>query len=129
MAESDQPKNHPGMRECTLTHFYLRYCCTPAFGFARNWQGDHGWAGQLLIHPRGGALRIQIDLSLPGVVPIVLTRIYRQADNIPRAVGVGATHSYNVFLAGDSTGPNAYTYMDLVRANGGRIHYVAVAKN
>jgi hypothetical protein len=74
-------------------------------------------------------MAISTDLSLPGVVPIVLTRNYRQADNISRAFGVGATHSYNVFLAGDSTGPNAYTYMDLVLANGVRIHYVAVAKN
>src|SRR5207244_3051424 len=63
------------------------------------------------------------DLSLPGIMPITLTRTYRQGDSASRAFGVGTTHSYNIFLVGDSF-PNLYTYQDLILADGGRIHYI-----
>src|SRR5947209_1076922 len=37
-----------------------------------------------------------------------------------RAFGIGATHSYNIFLVGDTS---AYSYFDLILSDGGRIHY------
>jgi Domain of unknown function (DUF6531) len=51
------------------------------------------------------------DLSVPGVMPIALTRTYRQADNMSRAFGVGATHPYNIFMVGDTF---PYTFLDLI---------------
>jgi RHS repeat-associated protein len=63
------------------------------------------------------------DLYLAGVAPIRLTRMYRPGDSMSRAFGIGASHNYNIFLAGPSY-PNAYTYLDLILADGRRIHYV-----
>jgi RHS repeat-associated protein len=59
------------------------------------------------------------DIRLPDVMQIELTRTYRQNDTVSRAFGIGATHSYNIYLVGD---PNA-TYADLVLPTGGRVRY------
>jgi hypothetical protein len=55
------------------------------------------------------------DLTLPDVVPLVFTRTYRPGDTMSRAFGVGATHSYDMFLVG-TTWP--YTYVDLILPDG-----------
>lgn len=60
------------------------------------------------------------DLALPGVVPITLSRTYRQQDTVSRPFGIGMTHPYEIFLVGDY-GP--WTYVDLILPDGGRIHY------
>jgi RHS repeat-associated protein len=60
------------------------------------------------------------DLSLRDVLPVSLTRTYRQNDSASRAFGIGATHPYDIFLLGDR-GP--YTYAQLVLPDGQRIHY------
>jgi RHS repeat-associated protein len=59
------------------------------------------------------------DLYLPDVVPIRLTRSYRPNDGASRAFGVGTSHEYDIFLVGTIF---PYTYIDLVLADGGRIH-------
>ena len=61
------------------------------------------------------------DLYLPDILPISLTRTYRQQDTRSRPFGIGATHNYEIFLIGDSS---TFTYIDLILADGGRIHYV-----
>lgn len=60
------------------------------------------------------------DLSLPDVLPIAVTRTYRQADTRSRSFGIGATHPYDMFLVGDTF---PYTYTDLILADGSRVHY------
>ena len=61
------------------------------------------------------------DLYLPdGMMPLALTRTYRQSDTFSRAFGLGASHSYDLFLVGDT---NPYTYQELILPDGGRIHY------
>jgi RHS repeat-associated protein len=60
------------------------------------------------------------DLILPDVLPIVLSRTYRQLDTRSRAFGIGASHSFDLFLVG-TTFP--YTFIDIVLPDGGRIHY------
>jgi RHS repeat-associated protein len=60
------------------------------------------------------------DLVLPDVLPIVLTRTYRPADARSRAFGRGATHPYDMYLVSDAP---AFTWVDLVLPDGGRIHY------
>src|SRR6266446_4670666 len=64
------------------------------------------------------------DVALPGVMPITLRRSYRQKDNVSRAFGIGASHSYDCWLAGDA---NPWTYQDLILADGGRIHYTRLS--
>jgi RHS repeat-associated protein len=60
------------------------------------------------------------DLALPDTVPIILSRTYRPRDTVSRVFGIGATHTYEIFLVG-SIFP--YTYVDLILPNGGRVHY------
>jgi RHS repeat-associated protein len=64
------------------------------------------------------------DLMLPDLIPLVLTRTYRQNDPISRSFGVGASQPYDMFMIGDNnTFPEGYTYQDLILADGGRIHF------
>lgn len=60
------------------------------------------------------------DLALPGTIPISLNRTYRQNDSASRPFGIGTTHSYEMFLVGDTT---PWTYIELILPDGGRIHY------
>ncbi len=60
------------------------------------------------------------DLMLPDVLPIALTRTYRPNDTTSRAFGIGTTHAYDMFLAGDIL---PWTYTDLILPDGGRVHY------
>jgi len=58
-------------------------------------------------------------------LPIVLTRTYRQNDSGSRAFGIGSSHSYELFLVGDT---NPYTFMDLILPDGERIHFVRTTR-
>ncbi|MGH7417468.1 MAG: RHS repeat domain-containing protein, partial [Candidatus Rokuibacteriota bacterium] len=60
------------------------------------------------------------DLALGGLVPMALSRTYRQNDTRSRAFGIGATHPYDVFLVGDIS---PYTYQELILADGGRVRF------
>jgi RHS repeat-associated protein len=60
------------------------------------------------------------DLVIPDVIPIVITRKYRQLDTTIRPFGLGASHDYQMFLAGDQT---TFTYAELILGDGGRIRY------
>jgi RHS repeat-associated protein len=60
------------------------------------------------------------DLVIPDVIPIVITRKYRQLDAVVRPFGRGTSHDYQMFLAGDKT---TYTYADLVLGDGSRVRY------
>jgi hypothetical protein len=55
----------------------------------------------------------------------VLTQTYRQNDSGSRAFGIGSSHSYELFLVGDT---NPYTFMDLILPDGGRIHFVRTTR-
>ncbi len=61
-----------------------------------------------------------VDFYLPDVIPIVLTRTYRQGSTMSRSFGLGTTLTYDTYLVGDV---NPYTYLDLILPEGGRIHY------
>jgi len=61
------------------------------------------------------------DLFIPdSVTPIEFKRTYRPGDTFSRAFGLGASHSYDLFLVGDT---HPYTFIDLILPDGGRIHY------
>jgi len=63
------------------------------------------------------------DLVLPDVIPLALTRTYRQNDPARRAFGIGSTHPYDMYL----WSANMYQETDLVLPDGGRIHYVRIS--
>jgi RHS repeat-associated protein len=62
----------------------------------------------------------QTDLVLPDVLPLELTRTYRQNDTYNRAFGIGTNHPYSIFL----WSANQYQEADLVLPDGARVHYV-----
>lgn len=64
------------------------------------------------------------DLVVTDVIPLVLTRTYRQNDSTSRAFGVGTNDSFDFFMVG-STDPatGGYTYQDLILPDGGSIHF------
>jgi RHS repeat-associated protein len=63
------------------------------------------------------------DLVLPDTIPLSLTRVYRPADNVSRAFGIGSSHPYDMFL----WSVNNYQQTDLILPNGGRVHYVRIS--
>jgi YD repeat-containing protein len=64
-------------------------------------------------------LRSDDDLTIEGA-PVTLTRTYRTRDDVMRPFGIGASHSYNLYLIGDG---QAFQWAELIMADGGRIRY------
>jgi len=64
-----------------------------------------------------------VDLSLPDVMPITISRTYRPQDNVSRVFGIGSSHPYEMFL----WSVNNYQETDLILPDGGRIHYVRIS--
>jgi YD repeat-containing protein len=64
--------------------------------------------------------RTSVDLIVPDAIPIQLSRTYRNDDHRSRAFGIGTSHPYDMFIAGDA---QAFTYVELILANGYGIHY------
>jgi hypothetical protein len=64
------------------------------------------------------------DLVVEDTLPIRFTRVYRNRDTRLRSFGIGTSHSYDLFLAGDSS---TFRYVDLIMPDGGRIHYARIS--
>jgi YD repeat-containing protein len=65
------------------------------------------------------------DLLVPDAPPLTLTRCYRLWDEGRRAFGIGTNHPYDVFPIGSR---QPYTYVDVIMADGSRIHYDRISK-
>jgi RHS repeat-associated protein len=63
------------------------------------------------------------DLFLPDIMPISLTRTYRQADGAIRPFGFGQNFNYGIFLQS----AQQYQQADLVMPDGSKIHYERVS--
>lgn len=63
------------------------------------------------------------DLSLPDVIPIALTRTYRNEDNAVRPFGIGSTHPYDLWFGNQVIFQEA----DLVLPDGSTIHYTRIS--
>jgi RHS repeat-associated protein len=63
------------------------------------------------------------DIFLPDIIPIALTRTYRQGDTNSRRFGIGTTHPYQIRL----WNPGGYLETNLILPDGGRIHYVRIS--
>jgi YD repeat-containing protein len=68
--------------------------------------------------------RANVDSVLDGSPPVVLKRVYRNADSRSRPFGVGTNHSLATLLIGDAP---TFSYTDLILADGGRIHYARIS--
>jgi hypothetical protein len=64
-------------------------------------------------------VRTDDDLSVEDP-SLSLTRTYRTRDDRLRPFGIGVSHSYNLYLVGDS---ETFQWADLVLEDGGRIHF------
>lgn len=82
--------------------------------------GCEGQAGDPVDCYTGLFLLQRTDLSLPGAIPISVTRTYRPRDTVSRAFGIGVNHLYDIFTIGD-TWP--YTYQELILPDGGRVRF------
>jgi RHS repeat-associated protein len=60
------------------------------------------------------------DLSVADIVPIAVTRTYRQGDSRSRGFGIGTSFNYDMFLVGDIS---SYTYQELILPDGGRVRF------
>lgn len=60
------------------------------------------------------------DLSLPGALPVTLTRVYRPADSNSYSVGVGTASNYDMRLWSQDN----YQTAELILPDGADIHYV-----
>lgn len=61
------------------------------------------------------------DLYVPDVIPIDITRVYRQGDPTSEDFGVGSRHPYDIFVG--SSQSNTCAYYDLYLPDFTRIHY------
>jgi len=85
--------------------------------------GDNDKDGEPVDLSTGLFVLNKMDLALPDIMPITLTRTYRPGDNSSRAFGIGSTHPYDIFL----WSVNNYQQADLILPDGGRIHYVRIS--
>ena len=60
------------------------------------------------------------DLQVNDIIPLSVSRSYRQRDPDSRAFGIGTNLSYDVFLVGNST---VWSYQDLVLPDGSQLHF------
>jgi YD repeat-containing protein len=65
------------------------------------------------------------DFSLGGEYSLSFFRKYRSQDDRSRAFGIGANDSFDIFLAGDA---KTFSYVELILADGGRIHFDRVSR-
>lgn len=63
------------------------------------------------------------DLVLPDVIPLALTRTYRQDDSIERSFGKGMTNPYDIYMWG-----NTATFGEIVLPDAGRVHFDVVTQ-
>jgi RHS repeat-associated protein len=95
----------------------------PNWGSSPNPKGGPG-DGDPIDLGTGLFVYTKTDLALNDVIPLSLTRTYRQSDYISRAFGIGNNLNYDMFLLGDNSGtPEGYTFQDLYLADGSKIHF------
>jgi RHS repeat-associated protein len=68
------------------------------------------------------------DFSIPDVMPISVTRTYRQNDLVNRQFGIGTGLSYAMYLYTSST-DSLPSVVDLILSDGGRVHYSLLSGN
>lgn len=108
-------------------------CCSPVGNGPGGSGGGGGWeegsgaggaacglGGDPVSLSTGQLEHTERDMVLNDVMPIEVTRTYDSADRNQRAFGIGINHAYDIFLFSQ----NQYQEVDLILANGTRVHYV-----
>jgi RHS repeat-associated protein len=86
-------------------------------------QDYRGWGdGDPVDLGTGLLVDTHTDLFLPDVMPISMTRTYRQADSAVRPFGIGQNFDYGIFLHTDDA-TNEYQHAELVLPDGGKVRY------
>ena len=67
----------------------------------------------------------QTDLFVKDVMPLLLTRTYRQWDLSSHAFGMGTNHPYDICPMGTR---NPYTFMDVCLEDGNPVHFDRISK-
>src|SRR5262245_41667506 len=62
----------------------------------------------------------KVDLVVPDVIPIVISRHYRPGNSFPVVFGGWILHPYQLYLVGDSTN---YSYVQLVLPDGAKVRF------
>ncbi|MDF0676563.1 MAG: DUF6531 domain-containing protein [Nitrospira sp.] len=81
--------------------------------------GEKKSAGDPVELATGLFIMEQIDLAIPDLIPLILTRTYRQNDTASRPFGIGATHPYDIWLTRD----DYCSVMQLILPDGARETY------
>ncbi|HJQ97480.1 MAG TPA: RHS repeat-associated core domain-containing protein [Candidatus Polarisedimenticolaceae bacterium] len=83
--------------------------------------GDGSYAGEPVNLASGLFVLQETDLAIDDVIPLVITRSYRQGDIVSREFGVGTSLSYGMYLDQIGTG---YDEIHLILPDSSRIRYV-----
>jgi RHS repeat-associated protein len=72
------------------------------------------------------------DLTVSDVLPLTVSRTYRQADNEIRSFGVGASDPYDIFLTSNTAcngfeQPGCYSDIELFLPDGGQVQYTRIS--
>jgi len=92
----------------------------PPNGPAPEGTGGNPSGGEPVDLSTGLFIYEKTDLYLPDVIPISLTRVYRNGDNTSRNFGIGTTLPYDMFIVGNL---NDLSWVELVLPNGGRVRF------
>jgi RHS repeat-associated protein len=102
---------------------YLYEFTGAMIGFARNPPGEGPLGtpdGDPVDLATGLFVMEKTDLFLPDVLPLALTRTYRQNDNAVRPFGIGTQHPYDMWFDHEV----GFQEIDLILPDGRAIHYV-----
>ncbi len=80
-------------------------------------------AGDPVSCSDGLFLETNTDLSLADVVPVELTRTYRQNDASQRAYGVGTNHTFELFLTFVNLSAGNADAVEMILPHGGRVRF------
>ena len=92
----------------------------PPNGPAPSGPGGNPSGGEPVDLSTGLFIYEKTDLYLPDVIPISLTRVYRNGDNTSRNFGIGTTLPYDMFIVGNL---NDLSWVELVLPDGGRVRF------
>jgi YD repeat-containing protein len=93
--------------------------CTPGMRTDRHYD-------ELEVDLRAGLLITRhTDFSRADSIPLVLTRASHGWDTLPRAFGVGSSHSYDIFPVGSR---HPWTFVDLVMPDGAPLRFDRVSE-
>jgi YD repeat-containing protein len=107
----------------TIRHYYASDKARDDSGILTGCSGDNKQLDMEIMEVDlryGLFLDRRTEFYIPDRIPLRFSRVLRTQDSRPRAFGIGGTHNLNIFPVGN-TWP--FTWMDLIMADGGRVHY------